>query len=322
MALVTLYSFGDRVFNEKYWENADDFVLSDFQDNLTHWINVDGKAVGQISSQIGEKFGIHPLILDDITNAKQRPRIDSPMPGELFVILRMLVKNRQEPEQVTLLLKNNVIVSFQEGLEGDVFDHVREKLCLNRVKGMDHLLYLLLDAVIDGYLDVAEELDESISHIEARMIESPEKGILKEIFEIKKRMVLLSSAARPMIEITEELIHGEAQVFVGKNFERYFEDLHHHLKQVLDEADSLKERASMAVDMYLTSINGKLNEVMKVLTVFSTIFIPLTFIASLYGMNFKYMPELDTPWGYPVVLGTMFLMLLCMLYYFKKKKWF
>ena len=291
------------------------------------WINVEGIHQAEVIEKLGSCHGIHPLVLEDILNTDQRPKMEDY--GEyLYIVLKMLSyddrKNRIDMEQVSLILGSNFVLSFQEGREGDVFDLVRDRIRNNkgriRKTGADYLAYSLLDSVVDNYFVILEKLGERIERLEEALINHPETGTLREIHDLKREMIFLRRAVWPLREVLGGLERG-ASSLVQEATELYLRDVYDHTIQVIDTIETFREMLSGMLDIYLSSVSNRLNEVMKVLTIIATIFMPLTFIAGIYGMNFKYMPELEWPWGYPLVLLIMLGVGGTMVLYFRKKKW-
>jgi magnesium transporter len=290
------------------------------------WVNVEGLHEVEAIRQLGECHGLHPLVLEDIVNTDQRPKLDD-YGDYLFVVVKML---RSTPgggivtEQVSLVLGPHLVISFQEGVDGDVFDPVRERLHggKGRMRGMgaDYLLYALLDAVVDNYFVVLEEVGERIEAIEEAVVMEPRPETVRRIHRLKREMILLRKAVWPLREVLAALERRESAL-ISEAVVVYLRDVYDHTIQVIDTIESSRDMLSGMLDIYLSSISNRMNEVMKFLTVVGTIFIPLTFISGIYGMNFQNMPELHWPWGYPVALFLMLVIALSMLYYFRRKRW-
>jgi len=298
-----------------------------FRDSPTvTWINIDGIHDAKLIEKIGSHFGLHPLILEDIMNTTQRPKMEDF--GEyLFIVLKMY--NSQEEshedkiEQMSLVLGRNFVISFQEK-EGDVFDSVRERIrkgnCRLRRMKADYLAYSLIDAIVDSYFLVLEELGERIEFVEDELVSNPERKMLQEIHALKREMIFLRKSVWPLREVISSLERSES-AFVEKPTRVYFRDVYDHTIQVIDTVETFRDMLSGMLDIYLSSISNRMNEVMKVLTIIATIFIPLTFIVGIYGMNFKFMPELEWRWGYFAVMGVIAVIAVLMLIFFRRKKW-
>jgi magnesium transporter len=298
------------------------------------WINVDGLQQVDVLEKLGSYFKIHPLVLEDILHTGQRPKMEN-YDSTLFLVVRMLRYNEREriveDEQVSIVLGSNFVLSFQEGIEGDVFDPIRERIRrkkgLIRSQGADYLAYSLLDGVIDQYFAIVERLGERVEDLEHELLENPTRATLQEMYRLKRELLLVRKSVWPLREVVHQLDRGDCPLF-GKSIRLYLRDLHDHALSVLDALENERELLSGMIDIYLSSVSYRLNEVMKVLTIIATIFIPLTFIVGVYGMNFDMstspwnMPELRWYWGYPAILAVMTMMGIGMLVYFKRKKWF
>jgi magnesium transporter len=298
-----------------------------FRDTATvTWINVDGLHDTAVIAQLGGHFGVHPLILEDIVNTEQRPKQED-FGTYIYVVLKMLFRENDGQivaEQVSLILGRNFVLSFQEG-GGDAFEPVRERLRQNkgtlRKQGPDFLLYALIDAIVDNYFIVLESFGEATEDLEETVLASPTTEILATIKNLKRDLLFLRRGIWPLREVVSGLRHSESPL-IQQNTRLYLQDVYDHTIQVMDSIDNTREILSDLLDIYLSSVSNRLNAVMKVLTIISTIFIPLTFIAGIYGMNFDNMPELHWEWGYFGILAFMASIGLVMLAYFKRKKWF
>lgn len=290
------------------------------------WLNVDGVHQPEIIEQIGKSFGVHPLVLEDIANTRQRPKMED-FDDYLFVVLKMFRFDEKDDEtkteQISLILGSDFVVSFQES-EGDVFDSIRDRLRNNkgriRKAGADYLVYSLMDAVVDNYFMILEKLGETIEEIEDKLVTNPTSETLQTLHDLKREMIFLRKSVWPLREVISRLEKAESPL-INKSTFVYLRDVYDHTIQVMDAVDTYRDMLSGMLDIYLSSISNRMNEIMKVLTVIATIFIPLTFITGIYGMNFEFMPELGQPWGYLVVLSVMLAIALVMLVYFRRKKW-
>ena len=290
------------------------------------WINVDGIHDAAIIVKIGTVFGIHALTVEDILNTQHRPKIDD-YGDYIFIVIKMITFNEADEEtrieQVSLILRENLVVSFQER-EGDIFDPIRERIRTGkgrvRKMGADYLAYLLVDSVIDYYYTVIEKNGEIIEELEERVVMDPEREILNEIHHLKKEMLILRRSLWPHREVVRSLSRSDSSLVRGST-RVYFNDVYDHAIHIIETVEIFREMLSGMHDTYLTSVSNRMNEVMKVLTIIATIFIPLTFIAGIYGMNFKYMPELSWRWSYFVLWGVNIVLVLVMMVYFKKRKW-
>jgi magnesium transporter len=290
------------------------------------WINVDGVHNVPVLEKLGDCFGLHRLVMEDILNTDQRPKAEDF--GEyLYIVLKMLSNGRNGEivtEQISIVVGSNFVLSFQEGVEGDVFNLIRERLRNGkgriRKMGADYLTYSLLDAVVDNYFVILEKFGEKIELLEAELIESPTQKTVQRIYQLKREMIFLHNAVWPLREVVGTLGKHESPI-IREATVPYFRDVYDHVIHVIDSVDIYREMISSMLDMYLSSVSNRLNEVMKVLTAISLIFMPLTFIVGLYGMNFKYMPELEWRYGYFLTLFVMLGIGVFMFFYFKRKKW-
>lgn len=322
---ITIIDYDETHLQEREVKAIEECFLFKEQPTVT-WINIDGLHQIEILDKLGECYGFHPLVLEDILNTDQRPKIDDH--GEyLYIVLKMLHDKGKggqvEAEQVSLILGPNFVFSFQES-GGDVFDAIRERLRSGkgriRKMGADYLAYTLLDAVVDYYFVILEKLGERIELLETELVTNPETKTLREIQILKREMIYLRKAVWPLREVVAALERGESPLF-QKGTVVYLRDVYDHIIQVIDTVETFRDMLSGMLDIYLSSISNRLNSVMKVLTIIATVFMPLTFLAGVYGMNFKYMPELEWLWGYPLVWAVMIGIGVSMVVYFKKKKW-
>ncbi|MCK9299351.1 MAG: magnesium/cobalt transporter CorA [Methanoculleus sp.] len=288
------------------------------------WIDVDGVHDTGAIQAVGDAVGIHPLTLEDIANTSQRPKIED-YRDYLYVAVRMLAPGDGEfrSEQVSLVLGRGYVVSFQEQ-PGDVFERIRERLRAGagrlRSAGPDYLFYALLDAIVDGYFSVIEVFGERIEVVEEEVVADPDRGTLQAIYALKRSLIALRRSVWPLREAVAQLERGESPL-IGEQTLVYFRDVYDHTIEVAETVETYRDTMSGTLDVYLSSQSSRMNEIMKVLTVIATIFIPLTFIAGVYGMNFAYMPEISHPWGYPLALASMAAVAAAMLVYFRKRNW-
>ncbi len=290
------------------------------------WINVDGVHQVEVIEKIGKSFGLHPLILEDILNTGHRPKMED-FGDFIYVTLKMLFSdsnsNKIVSEQISLVLGPNYVLSFQER-EDEIFNPLKERIRngLGRLRNMgaDYLFYALVDSIVDNYFIVLENLGENIEFMEERLVTNPSPVTLRSIQELKTGMIFLNKAVWPLREIISGLERGDSAL-IKESTGIYLRDVYDHTIQVIDTVETYREVITGMLDIYLSSINNKISEVMKVLTIIATIFIPLTFIVGIYGMNFKYMPELEWQWGYLVVWLVMITIGVLMGVYFKKRKW-
>jgi magnesium transporter len=289
------------------------------------WVDVEGVGRLELLKRLGECYGIHPLVLEDIANTDQRPKAEE-YDTCLFVVLKMLtpVDAGVLSEQVSFVLGGGWLLTFQEGLDGDPFGPVRERLknAAGRLRnqGADYLAYSLMDVIIDNYFLVLEGVADSIELLEEDLMRSPSQRTLAEIYRLKRELLFIHKAVWPLREVIGSMIRRDSPL-IRETTVIYLRDLYDHTIQVGDTVETLRDMLSGMLDIYLSSVSNRMNGIMKVLTIIATIFMPLTFIAGLYGMNFKHMPELEWPWGYPAVLLLMVVITVGMLLFFRRKQW-
>ena len=293
------------------------------------WLNVDGLGDAQVLQKIGEMFNLHPLALADTVHVTQRPKVENYDAHAFFVVRMPHPEEAGETEQVSLYLGDGFVITFQER-PGDCLDPVRERIrkSIGRIRrmGPDYLAYALIDAVIDGYFPTLENYGERMEHLETRIIHKPDEAMIRQIHETKRALLHLRRGTWPLREALSSVLRGEVPR-VASETQLYMRDCYDHVTQIIDMLETYRELASGLLDAYLSSLSNRMNEVMKVLTVIATIFIPLSFIAGVYGMNFSHdvsrynMPELYWKYGYPFALLLMLGVAGGMLYYFRKKGW-
>ncbi len=287
------------------------------------WIDVQGLSDLELLKALGEAFGLHPLAIEDVVSLGQRPKMDD-YDAHIFIITRMPeAGGTVSTDQTSLFLGKNFLLTFQEHY-GDCLDPVRERLRkgkgLMRRSGPDYLAYAIMDAIIDGYFPILESYGEMLEALEDEVVERPTRGSLERIHDAKRDLLTLRRAVWPMRDAVNSLLREESDLVTSQT-RLYLRDCYDHSVQILDMVETYRELAAGLMDIYISSLSQKLNEVMKVLTIIATIFIPLTFIAGVYGMNFEQMPELKWRFGYPLVMGFMFVAALLMVWYFQRKGW-
>jgi magnesium transporter len=325
--ILELIAYNKTVY-EKYDNLSAEELLQKIRPDRVNWINMDGLEDKHTIKAIQEHFNLHALLIEDILD-DQRPKAEE-YDDYLFFTLKMLYRIKQgtiEYEQISFVLGHNYLVSFQEK-EGDLFDQFRERIRLDqgrvRKKGADYLLYRLIDIIVDNYYTVLDSIGERIEIIEdsfSQHLREKQEYTFQRIQRIKKELIYLRKAVYPLRDALSNLLKEESSFIEEENF-RYFSDIYDHVIHLTDSIDTYKDLTSSLMDLYINTQNTQLNQVIKVLTIISTIFIPLTFIVGVYGMNFDYMPELRWHYGYGLVWGIMILLSLVMLSYFKIKKWF
>ena len=296
------------------------------------WINIDGLHDESLIEKIGKNFEINELVLEDIVNTEQRPKVEL-SDTNIFIVLKMLYLDKSNnhiiAEQFSFIFTKNVVITFQERI-GDVFDHVRKRLRKtvprNNFMNSDYLTYTLIDAVIDNYYTVLENIDNEIEELEDLLIKNPSTSDLETIHDLKRQLIHIRKATWPLREVIGGLNRFETDL-ISQDTKPYLRDLYEHTIQVIDTIETFRDYVAGLLDIYLSSVSNKMNEVMKVLTIIATIFIPLSFLAGVYGMNFDTsvsilnMPELSSPYGYIIFWFIALIVGGGLLVFFKKKKW-
>jgi len=318
-------------YDETRFEHKVDATIEDcayFKEKPTiTWFNVIGIHDVGLIEKLGTLFEIHPLILEDIVHTGQRPKLQD-LEDYLFLTFKMIdyeeAENEILAEQVSLILGPNFVISFQEA-EGDVFNPVRDRIRNGkgriRKMGSDYLAYGLIDAIVDSHFAVLEKIGEQIEILQEEVLSNPTPQTLEAIHELKREMIFLRKSVWPLREAVSGLERSESPL-ITDSVRIYLRDVYDHTIQIIDSVETFRDMTAGTLDVYLSSVSNKMNEVMKVLTIIATIFIPLSFIAGVYGMNFEYMPELKWHWAYPLVWLVMVGLGTVMLIAFRRKKWF
>jgi magnesium transporter len=291
------------------------------------WVSVCGLHETEFLKQVGEKFKIHPLVLEDILNIDTRPKIEI-TDDYLFIVMKLLIFNPEqkilETEQVSFILGKTFLFSFSEKSD-DIFNPIKERIATQlgkiRKRGSDYLLYALMDIVVDHYFLALEKVEERIETLDDEVINNPERSQIESIYNLRNLLLMMRRSIWPLREIVNQLIKDDSDL-LEDSIEPYLRDLYDHTIHITESIEQQREITNGLMEIYLSMMSNKMNEVMKVLTVIATIFIPLTFIVGIYGMNFPNMPEMNWPWAYFAVWGVMIGVTFLMLYYFKRKKWF
>tara|TARA_R100001369_G_scaffold92564_3_gene138385 strand:- start:3998 stop:5089 length:1092 start_codon:yes stop_codon:yes gene_type:complete len=305
--------------------NIEDAFGFETSEHIT-WININGLNNTKEIERLGEYYNLHPLIQEDIVTTNQRPKMDE-YEEYLFIVFKMLHYSDDGEffnEHVSMVVGKDYVTTFQEA-DGDVWDGLRDRIenAKGRVrnKGADYLMFALLDAVVDNYFSVIETLSAKIEYIEDQLFEDKvEEDITQDIQVLKKEILRIRRAVVPLREVINRLEKTDTALIEVRT-QNYIRDLYDHIIQVSESVDIYREMIWGLMDMYMTTISNKMNEVMKVLTIMASIFIPLTFMAGIYGMNFEHMPELHLRYGYYYLWGAMILVFFGLLWYFKRKKW-
>ncbi len=323
---IDVIDYTQSGFNEKVDCSITEAVNFAAGESVT-WINVIGIHNTDIVTEIGRTLNLHPLTIEDIVNTGQRPKTEE-FTGYIFLVMKMMTFNEKirdiDVEHVSLILGKNYVISFQER-EGDVFDPLRKRIRTGagrvRTSGSDYLAYTLMDSVIDNYFVALEFIGDYIEETEDLILAEAEPEHMKEIYRLKRSVLLLRKAVWPLREELNSLGNSQS-VLIHQETDRYIRNLYDHTIQVIDMVETQRDLLAGMHDTYLTVVSNRMNDIMKVLTIIATIFIPLTFIAGVYGMNFHFMPELALKWTYPAVLLIMLLVAMGMIWFFKRKKWF
>ncbi len=325
--LVNLISYNDKEIREKI--TTDLSLLSKLPADMYHWIEVTGLHEPKVIEEIGKIFDIHPLLLEDILNTEQRPKSED-FVGYLFLTLKSLDykvsggDKTLETEQVSMILGKNYLISFKEA-DNKMLEPVKELLRQSRgkirQKGPDYLMFTLTDIIVDKFYSILESINDSLDNLEEAIFENPVEELLGENQQIKRDILQLRKTIVPLREALHKLELFDSDLIDDKT-NKYFSDVYDHTAQILENIETFREINSELKDIYLSSISYRMNQVMKVLTIVATVFIPLTFIVGVYGMNFEYMPEIHWKYAYPAVWLIMASSAVGMLIYFRIKKWF
>ena len=320
---ITLIEFNEfEYFEDEYYDLED--CISHVKPNMVKWINVGGIHKPELVEQIGKIYNIHPLTLEDIVHIDQRPKFED-YDHYVIAMMKMISYSTQvDSEQLAIILLDNTVISFQEPHGGDAFDIIRNRLrtAKGRVRklGADYLAYALMDAVVDCYFTCIEKIGDKVEEIEEDIISDTDKKSLLELYHLKREMIYLRKQVWPLRDMINNMIRSETQL-INPTTDIYLRDLSDHVTRIIDTVETYRDLLSGIMDIYLSTNANKMNEVMKVLTIMSSIFIPVTFIVGVYGMNFENMPELKSQNGYYIVWGIMITIIAGLLFYFKKKKW-
>ena len=322
---LTLYRYDEEHIEEFQSDKLPD-ILAKMSAEKCNWINVSALHNIDIVQEIGDHFDLHPLVLEDILNTVLSPQYED-YDDYLFITLKMMSVDPEhqsiEQEHVSFILGKNYLISFQERKK-DVFEPVRQRLEAYkgriRKRGIDYLLYALIDVIVDNYYTITEEYGDQLADLENDLIYRPQESAIEQITHYKRQLIELRKHIYPLREALQTLISQE--VLIDEKTLRFFGDVSSHVDHVINTMEQQRESLTGFMDLYMTNLSNKMNNVMKTLTIIATIFIPLTFVAGIYGMNFDNMPELHYQWGYPIALGTMLVAGLVMYVYMRNREWF
>jgi magnesium transporter len=320
---IRVLDYDEKDYKEIQVENIED-IMPFKETNTVTWVDIRGLQDISVIEKLGQIFSIHPLVLEDVVHPIQRPKMEE-FDTYIFFVLRMFYFDNENivEEQISIILGENYVVTFQER-PGDVFDPVRERIRSGtfriRKSKSDYLLYTLIDAIVDNYFVILEKIGDTTEDIEDDLLANPSQDTLLEIQGLKRKIITLRRAIWPLREVMNGLDRTESELMKAVT-KVYVRDVYDHTIQVIDTIENYREVLSSMLDIYLSSLSNSMNLVMKTLTIIATIFMPLTFIAGIYGMNFVYMPELKWKFGYLFVWVIISIVSVIMYVYFKRKKW-
>ena len=324
---ISVITYGPGGHTEQDVATVDEALGHRVRPGVT-WINVEGLEETGVIQELGDHFRVDPLLLEDLLHVGQRPKLEV-RPDYLFLVLRMFSVDaggeQARYEQVSFILGGDFLLTFQEGVEGDVFDPIRARLRDGRgtirSRGADYLMYALVDTVVDNYFLVLERLSERLTQLEDLILESSHVPELAAyLHRLRRENVVLRKAVWPLREVMGVLVRGESTL-VREDTRPYLRDVQDHAMEVVETVETLRDMTQSLLDVHLSMASNRMNEVMKVLTIIATIFVPLTFIVGIYGMNFEHMPELESRWGYPAVWGVMIAVTVGLLVFFRRRRW-
>jgi magnesium transporter len=324
---IRLIEFDSHAFRETTVRRVEDLPPRDADDGKIRWIELNG--LGDIAAlqALGERYGLHPLALEDTLNAGQRAKVDA-YEDQLYIVVQMLYRDPDEGrlcgEQLSMFLLPKLLITVQEDPACDVFEPVRQRIRTGRgwirKSGPDYLAYALLDATIDHGFPILESIGEALEEIEDELLERPSRAAVGRLHDYRRMLVHLRRAVWPERDLVNQLLSDESGL-VKKQTKVFLRDACDHAVRIIDIVESYRELAASLIELYLSSVSQRTNDIMRMLTVISLVFMPLTFIAGVYGMNFKHMPELEPPWGYYACLGLMAFIASAQLWFFKRKGW-
>lgn len=335
---LTLYTYNENFIESSVYHDWSELEkhIHQFDDGFVKWINVDGINHIELIEKIGSVYNIHALTLEDIVHIEQRPKFEEFDHYLISIFRAFYYSNNHHPdnhqlisEQLSLVLtRNNTLISFQENITVDPFEIIRKRLSNNKSKvrrsKADYLMYALMDATVDFYFLCIEKLGDRIEDLETEIIKNKEVNIstknIFKIYRLKKDIIQMRKIVWPMRDMINSILHNDDEL-ISDNTKFYLRDVYDHIVRIMDTIETQRDLVSGLIDFYLSMNANKMNEVMKFLTIISTIFIPVTFIAGIYGMNFEYMPELKHPYGYFITMLVMIGIIISLLVYFRRKKW-
>jgi len=323
---ISVSTYNGSSFNERVVDSLEQIPPATGTEKVS-WINITGLHDVEKVREIGEFFSIHPLVLEDILNPNQRPKLED-FDNYLYIVLKRLAFDKDaihaEPEQISIVVFEQFVITFRQSPD-DLFEHIKRSLESGRSRvrgqGTDYLAYLLLDSIVDQYFGFLDGLDELTETLENELLDNPTPDTLAEIQRLNRVMIFARRAVSPTRELLASLLRGGSELIHDSTIV-YLRDVYDHAVRIIESIETYRDLTAGMLDIYLSSLSNRMNEIMKVLTAFASIFIPLAFITGIYGMNFEYMPELKWRWGYPAVWLVFIALAASLLWYFKKKKWF
>lgn len=319
-------NYNETKIEETVQSNKDKIVIGQQEDGLVQWIDMRGVHDAKLLELLGEKFAIHSLILEDIANVDQRPKFEEFANGNFFVMKSLQFDHDAieiKSEQVAIFFRENLLISFQEA-ETDLFSSVRERLQKSsgriRQRNSDYIAYALIDALVDNYYQLLDDIEINIDALEERILNRPDNTVKTRIHHLKKELLVSRKSITPLREAISKFAKSETSS-VHDDTKMFIRDLYDHTIQVLDMVESYRDTINGLQDLYLSEISYKMNQVMQILTIISVIFVPLTFLAGIYGMNFDVLPELHWKYGYLYFWIFSVIILVLLLFYFRRKKW-
>lgn len=324
---LRVVEYGPDSYDTRVVNTVAELPAAGLNDGKVRWIEFNGLGDIEALRALGEKYGLHPLALEDVVHSGQRPKAEG-YEGQLFIVAQMIYRDTADDrlvgEQVSMFLLPGLLITIQEDPKCDVFDPVRERARVGRgyirKLGADYLAYALLDAIIDHGFPILECIGEGLEDIEDEMLARPTKACVAKLHDYRRTLVHLRRAIWPERDLVNALLHDESAL-ISKETKIFLRDAYDHAVRVMDLVESYRDLTASLLELYLSAVSQRTNEIMRVLTVISAIFIPLTFVVGIYGMNFDFMPELRQPWGYFTCLGIMLCVALGELWWFKRKGW-
>ncbi|MBK6521760.1 MAG: magnesium/cobalt transporter CorA [Sphingobacteriaceae bacterium] len=320
---ITLIEYNETEYFEREFYDLSE-CMNHVKKGMVKWMNVEGIHKTELIEAIGKHYDIHSLTLEDLVHIDQRSKFEEYEHYALGIMKMITFDGHIHAEQLSLILVGETVLSFQEPFGGDAFDVIRTRLrqAKGRVRKLsaDYLFYALIDAVVDSYFTIVEKIGDAVEEIEEEIMNNENKSSLKKLYELKRELIFLRKQVWPMRDMINSMMRSESD-FISKDTHIFLRDLLDHSTRIIDTVETYRDLLSGIMDVYLSNASNRMNEVMKVLTIVSSIFIPATFIVGVYGMNFDHMPELREHYGYPIVWAIMLAIMIGQLIFFKRKKW-